>query len=367
MKWSIYLFRVLGIRLELHITFLIFVILLLFFGLVDGGAMGLIESVIGLSVVFTTVVLHELGHCLTARYYHIHVPIITLTPIGGIAHFPRMPREPKQELLITLAGPAVNFTIVGLLFVCAGFSTKGLVNPADAYMPSTPIQFLFIGNLVMGVFNLLPIFPMDGGRIFRAAMASRLSYLLSTRIAFELAKVLALTGTVYFAVHGHFMGIALLGFVFLAGRLEYLQVRDAEVIGDKTVGDVMRSHFLAIPETARIHDAACFNPGFEPFDFIIMDFKGIPKGVVTLGQVKDAMQKDLGDEYLDTLVRGTVRSLQMHWPLSVYSSSFRKCQALHPVLYHDRVVGVVDTEQFWKILKGRNRNRTNNLWHGNGQ
>ena len=355
MKWSIYLFRVFGIRLELHLTFIVFVLFLVFMGMADGGPAGMLESFLALLVLFTTVVLHELGHCLTARHFHIHVPTIMLTPIGGIAQFPRMPKEPKQELLITLAGPGVNFAIVGLLLALAGFSTKGLVNPVNPYMPSTPLEFLYAGNLVMGVFNLLPIFPMDGGRIFRAAMASRLSYLLSTRIAFEVARVLALTGIIYFAVHGHFMGIALLGFVFLAGRLEYKQVRDAEEIGDKTVGDVMRSSFLAIPESAKVHDAACFNPGFEPFDFVIMDFNGIPKGVVTLSQVNEAMEKDKGDENLDTLVKGTVRSLQMHWPLSIYASGFRKCQALHPVLYHDRVVGVVDTEQFWKILKARNR------------
>jgi len=355
MKWSIHLFRLFGIRLELHITFVMLVLWVVISSMLKEGIGVIPERLLGLFMIFTCVVLHELGHCLTARKFCIEVPRILLTPIGGIAQFSRMPRDPRQELLITVAGPAVNFGIVAILFVMAGFSTEGLISPVHFLYPQDMVQLLFIFNLIMGLFNLLPIFPMDGGRIFRAAMASKFSYLLSTRIAFEVARALALIGAVFFFQQGYYLGMALLGFVFLAGRMEYHQVRDAEEIGSRTIGDVMRSHFLAVPCEAKVQDAACFHPGFEPFDFVIIDKQGVPKGVVTLSQVKEAMEEDQGDEYLETLVEGTVRSLQAQWPLNVYASSFRKQQTLHPVLYNDRVVGVVDTEAFWKILRARNR------------
>ena len=353
MKWSIHLFRLFGIRLELHFTFILLVLWVVASSMVNEGIERIPERLLGLFIIFTCVVLHELGHCLTARKFCIEVHRILLTPIGGIAQFSRMPRDPKQELLITVAGPAVNFGIVAILFVMEGFTTRGLL-PQNPFEPN-PIEILFVFNLVMGVFNLLPIFPMDGGRIFRAAMASKFSYLLSTRIAFEVARALALVGGVFFFQQGHYLGVALLGFVFLAGRMEYQQVRDAEEIGDRTVGDVMRSHFLAVPCEAKVQDAACFHPGFEPFDFVIIDKQGVPKGVVTLSQVKDAMAEGKGEDYLNTLVSGKVGSLQAQWPLNMYASSFRKQQTLHPVLYNDRVVGVVDTEAFWKILRARKR------------
>ncbi len=355
MKWSIHLFRLFGIRLELHFTFVLLVLWVVISSVLYDGVGVIWERLLGLFIIFTCVVLHELGHCLTARKFCIEVPRILLTPIGGIAQFSRMPREPKQELLITLAGPAVNFGIVAIMFVLAGFSTKGLLPSGGLIETENLVQLLFVFNLIMGLFNMLPIFPMDGGRIFRAAMASKFSYLLSTRIAFEVARALALILGVLFFQQGHYFGVALFGFVFLAGRMEYHQVRDAEEIGNRTVGDVMRSHFLAVPCEAKVQDAACFHPGFEPFDFVIIDKQGVPKGVVTLSQVKEAMEEDKGEEYLDTLVEGTVRSLQAQWPLNVYASSFRKQRTLHPVLYNDRVVGVVDTEAFWKILRGRNR------------
>ena len=355
MKWSIHLFRLFGIRLELHVTFVLLVLWVVISSLLNDGMAVIPERLLGLFIIFTCVVLHELGHCLTARRVCIEVPRILLTPIGGIAQFSRMPREPRQELLITVAGPAVNFAIAGILFVMFSFTTKGLLPPGNPLDPQNLVQLLFVFNLLMGLFNLLPIFPMDGGRIFRAAMASRFSYLLSTRIAFELARALALMGGVFFFQQGHYLGVALLGFVFLAGRMEYQQVRDAEEIGDRTVGDVMRSHFLAVPCEAKVQDAACFHPGFEPFDFVIIDKQGVPKGVVTLSQVKEAMEDGKGEEFLGTLVTGKVRSLQAQWPLNMYASTFRKQQTLHPVLYNDRVVGVVDTEAFWKILRARNR------------
>ena len=206
----------------------------------------------------------------------------------------------------------------------------------------------------MGIFNLLPVFPMDGGRILRALMATRLPYLLSTRIAIEVAKVLAFCGILYFIYHHHYLGVVLLGFVFVAGRLEYNHIRDSEEVGDRTIGDAMRSHFLILPKNARIQDAARFQPGFDPFDFIVVDSMGAPMGVVTLNLVREAMEDNKGGELLVEHVGTPIQNLQAEWPLNVYARGFKKQKTLHPVLYNERIVGVLDTQSFWKILKGRN-------------
>ena len=351
-RWSIHLFRVLGIRLELHVTFLLLVVWYLVMGFRDGGMDAVGTRSVSLLIIFTTVILHELGHCLMARKFGIEIPRIIILPIGGMAQFSRMPREPHQEFLITAAGPAVNFGIVALMLLMPGYDPTPLLKFLAV---SNHLDLLFLANLAMGLFNLLPIFPMDGGRLFRAAMAAKLSYLTSTRIAFEVAKVLAFCGMLFFLYHHHYLGVVLVGFVFVAGRLEYHHIRDSEEIGDRTIGDAMRSHFLILPDHTKISDAARFDPGFEYFDFIVVDPTGAPKGVVPLETVKATMAEGLGDELLETHVRTPVQNLQAEWPLKVYAQGFRKQETLHPVLYNDRIVGVLDTRAFWKILKGRNR------------
>ena len=351
-RWSIHLFRVLGIRLELHVTFLLLVAWYLFSGWQDGGLEASSTRAISLLLIFTTVILHELGHCMAARKYGIEVPRIVILPIGGMAQFSRMPREPRQEFVITAAGPAVNFAIVLLMLIAPFYEPTRLLNTLEI---RTHLDLLFLANLAMGLFNLLPVFPMDGGRLLRAVMASKLPYLTSTRIAFEIARVLAFVGMAFFLYHHHYLGVALLGFVFVAGRMEYHHIRDSEEIGDRTIGDAMRSHFLILPEDAKISDAARFDPGFEHFDFILTTAQGVPRGVVTLETVKAAMAVGLGDKLLDTQISTPVQNLQAEWPLRIYARGFRRQETLHPVLYNDRIVGVLDTRAFWEILKGRNR------------
>ncbi|MBT5690677.1 MAG: hypothetical protein HOI65_06125 [Opitutae bacterium] len=351
-RWSIYLFKVFGIRLELHATFILLVGWYLFMGFRDGGVEAATTRTVSLLIIFTTVVLHELGHCLVARRFDIKIPRIIILPIGGMAQFSRMPREPRQEFLITAAGPGVNFAIITILLLIPGYDPGFLLNTLDV---RSHLDLLFIANLAMGLFNLLPVFPMDGGRLLRAAMAAKLPYLTSTRIAFELARVLAFCGMLFFLYHHHYLGVALLGFVFVAGRLEYHHVRDSEEIGDHTIGDVMRSHFLILPEDARISDAARFDPGFAPFDFIIVAPSGGPRGVITMQAVKLAVKEGFGDELLKAHLQSPAKNLQAEWPLKVYARGFRKQKTLHPVLYNDRIVGVLDTQAFREILKGRNQ------------
>ena len=351
-RWSIHLFRVLGIRLELHATFLLLVAWYLWTGFQEAGMETVGTRSLTLLLVFTTVVLHELGHCVAARRYGIDVPRIVILPIGGMAQFSRMPREPRQEFVITAAGPAVNFAIVLLMLLAPGYDPDRLLATLEI---RNHLDLLFLANLAMGLFNLLPVFPMDGGRLFRAAMASRLPYLTSTRIAFQVAKVLAFAGMAFFLYHHHYLGVVLLGFVFVAGRLEYHHIRDSEAIGDRTIGDAMRSHFLILPEDSRISDAARLDPGFEHFDFIVTKVDGLPRGVVTLETVKAAMAVGLGNEFLHTQINAPAQNLQAEWPLRVYARGFRKKESLHPVLYSDRIVGVLDSRTFWTVLKGRNQ------------
>jgi Zn-dependent protease len=157
--------------------------------------------------------------------FGIGVRRILLMPIGGMAEFDGIPRQPSRELLITLAGPAVNFVIAGVLWFHA--RTLGevvLLHSADGLLYQ-----VFIANLVMGCFNLLPAFPMDGGRILRAALASRMPYLRATAIAATIGKVVCLIGMGIAAWNEVWLVAVLFGFIFFAGEAEYRAVRRREL------------------------------------------------------------------------------------------------------------------------------------------
>jgi len=218
--WSINLFRIFGIQLSVHASFFLLLAYYALDGWNAGGLPGMLWRVLLIVSFFGCVVLHELGHSLTARRYGVNVPRILLMPIGGMAEFDRIPRRPSAELLITAAGPAVNFLIVALLLPVIWGPLVSDEEFAEMSWQGFAIQ-LGIANLIMGGFNLLPVFPMDGGRIFRALLATRLSYLRATYWASVIGKVLALLFALAALYLQHFLLAVLFGFILFAGDAEY--------------------------------------------------------------------------------------------------------------------------------------------------
>jgi len=244
--WSFNLFRVRGIQLAVHFSFFL---LLAYAGwegaqgvphpenpeiIVGGGWPGFALNVATLLIFFTCVVLHEFGHSFTAMAFGVNVRRILLMPIGGMAEFDSIPRQPSRELLITFAGPAVNFVIAGLLYLIfslpAGWSLFSLPEFSDDWTGYA--QLIAHWNLWMGCFNLVPIFPMDGGRIFRALLATRTSYLRATWIAATVGKTLAVVGILVFLLafdEPHPLTALLFAFIFFAGEMEYRAVKRREL------------------------------------------------------------------------------------------------------------------------------------------
>src|SRR6186997_2147839 len=175
MKWSLRVGRLFGIPLYVHFTFFLFLVWVAAESWRMGGSTGgALVEVLFMCALFGCVVLHELGHALTARRYGIATRDITLLPIGGVARLERMPDDPKQELLVALAGPAVNIVLAGLLLL--------VILPAAAIAPVNELQLvggnflvkLMWINVSLAVFNLIPAFPMDGGRVLRALLGMRM-------------------------------------------------------------------------------------------------------------------------------------------------------------------------------------------------
>lgn len=219
--WSINLFRIFGIQLAVHASFVLLLAYYGYRGWQQGGLVGGLWSVAVIVLFFVCVVLHELGHSLTARRYGVRVPRILLLPIGGMAEMDQIPRRPSAELLITIAGPAVNFGLVVLFLPLVWRELLGTVEIPDFSVAEMLTQ-LWWANLVMGTFNLLPVFPMDGGRIFRALLATQLPYLRATWWAVRVGQVLAVTlAAVAVLYFDNLMAGVLFAFIFMAGGNEY--------------------------------------------------------------------------------------------------------------------------------------------------
>src|SRR5437660_11376160 len=185
MSWSLPILRISGIQLRFHITFLWLIGWLAFGYYAQGGSAAAVAGVLVILLLFGCVVLHEFGHAFAAKAFGINTPDIPLLPIGGVARLERMPEEPVQELIIAAAGPAVNVIIAICLYLVIG--TRGLLEPGTVQGGDLIAQLLTI-NVVLVLFNLLPAFPMDGGRVLRALLATRLSYARATQIAASIGQ-----------------------------------------------------------------------------------------------------------------------------------------------------------------------------------
>lgn len=213
-----------GIGIHLHWTFLILPLVVGFSSFTTGGTAAAAGAVAFVLTIFGCVVLHELGHALMARQFGIATRDITLLPIGGVARLESMPRRPSQELAVALAGPAVNVVIAAALFAGMFLSSGGLSGLAAGLLHGSFLAKLFGANVALVVFNMLPAFPMDGGRVLRSIMAMHMPYERATRIAAGVGQGMA----VLFGVLGLFTSWTLMliaFFVWVAARAEANMVR----------------------------------------------------------------------------------------------------------------------------------------------
>ncbi len=181
---------------------------------------------------FASVALHELGHSLVGRLFGYRIRDILLMPIGGVARIENMSRRPRDEILVSLAGPATSI-LLGLLLGLATYLTGFL---RHTNWPTLFLVLAVFNVAVLALFNLIPSFPMDGGRVLRAALSPRLGRLRATRIASGIGRALAMLFFVYSLAHGRWLGMALAGFIYLAARNEWRMVQMEETMKNHPFG-----------------------------------------------------------------------------------------------------------------------------------
>lgn len=289
MRWSIDVGRIGGITVRLHTTFLL---LLLWIGVshfLQGGWPAAIQGVAFILAIFGSVLLHEFGHAFAARRYGIHTPDITLLPIGGVARLERLPENPREELVVALAGPLVNVVIAALLL--GGLALTGhseLLRRFDLIGGEFFAQLLFV-NVWLVLFNLVPAFPMDGGRVLRALLATRLGYVRATNVAASVGQAFAFL----FVLLGFFFNPMLIFigmFVYMGAAQEAssTQLRDfAEAV---PVDSVMLTDVRALYEDTSLGDAVEALLRGTQREFPIVDHDGRVEGILCREDVIKALQ-----------------------------------------------------------------------------
>jgi Zn-dependent protease/CBS domain-containing protein len=289
MGWSLPIFRVAGIQLRIHITFLLLIAWLAFGYYAQGGSAAAASRVIFVLLLFLCVVLHEFGHAFAAKAFGINTPDITLLPIGGVARLERMPEEPVQELIIAVAGPLVNVVIALGLFVAGG--SQALFNPSTVEGGGGLIAQLLTINIMLVLFNLLPAFPMDGGRVLRALLATRMSYARATQVAATVGQGFAFVfGFLGLLWNPFLIFIAL--FVYIGASQEAALAQMKDVSRRFPVSSAMVREFRTLSEDAALQEAVDALLATSQHDFPVVNETGNVTGVLTRHDLIAALRKN---------------------------------------------------------------------------
>ncbi|HEY7232690.1 MAG TPA: site-2 protease family protein [Gemmatimonadaceae bacterium] len=292
MRWSWRIGRLVGIDLYVHATFLLLLAWIAYQTYAQGAA-AVGAAMVYVVTLFAIVVMHELGHALTARRYGVVTRDIILLPIGGVARLERMPRDPRQELLVALAGPAVNIVLALVLYAIVRLSgplPTGDLYDIDIVMSARVFlyQLVFV-NLVLAGFNLLPAFPMDGGRVLRALLAMRMdSYARATEVAARVGRVFALVlGIAGLRFNPFWVLIAL--FVWLGASSEAAAAQTSTTLDGVPIEDLMIREVQTLqPQDPLSRAVQLTLEGFQQ-DFPVVEESGALVGVLTRADLLRAL------------------------------------------------------------------------------
>ncbi|MFP4068903.1 MAG: site-2 protease family protein [Opitutales bacterium] len=303
MRGSFRLGALAGIDILVHWSFWILLLWIFVVESLGGGTLRGVYGALLVLAVFGCVVLHELGHALTARFFGVGTEYIVLLPIGGVASLEKIPEKPLQELLVAVAGPAVN-VVLAVVFGGLFFLGAGETGFEEALRGGSFLAVLTAINVFLVLFNLIPAFPMDGGRMLRALLATFLGRVRATRIAATIGQALA----VLFFLAGFSVGpiLLLIGvFVFFGALGERQMTEMVVVIEDLFVKDAMMTRFQSIPAEASIDDAAKALLEGSQEDFPVLK-DGELAGLLTKRKLLEACRAGQHRESVGDFVEGDV-------------------------------------------------------------
>lgn len=358
MKWQWKLIRIAGIDVYMHATFLLLIgWVALSHWTEQHSWMAVLSGVIFILLLFAFVVMHEYGHALTARRFGIKTRDITLYPIGGIARLERMPEKPIEELWVALAGPAVN-VVIAIFLLSYLFITRTFVLMSDLTISTGPfIERLMMVNLWLVLFNLIPAFPMDGGRVLRALLGLRLEYLQATQIAAAIGQGIALLfGFVGLFSNPFLVFIAL--FVWMGAAQEASLVQMKSSISGIPVTQVMLTDFVTIaPQDTLTRLIGLVQAGSQHGFPVIQD--GHVVGILERDDFMTALSRQGEDARASEVMRRDVTEIDSH---NMVETALQRLQGGRsktlPVTHHGQLVGLVTLENITDLLMVRSALRT---------
>lgn len=347
MKGSLPLGRIKGIKIQVHWTFFLLIVWVVFLEVSRGnGLVPMLWSTVFIVVLFACVVLHELGHSLTAMRYGVPTRQITLLPIGGLASLEKMPEDPRQELMVAIAGPLVNVAIAFALW---------MVLPVDQYFAQDPdalaeqlssinagnfLYLLFSANILLVLFNMIPAFPMDGGRVLRAALAMRMDRVRATRIASGLGQLAAFFFFVIGLLYNPILALIAV-FIYFGARSESAMEQQRGVLRDRRVEEAMMTDITVLNPDTSVEEVIDLIIAGAERDFVVADndrvvgvlyesdlVKAYRAGQSTI-RVGEVMETDFQTVSPDAQLRETLAGLQSG-------------RSFLPVVEDGRPVGAID-------------------------
>jgi Zn-dependent protease/predicted transcriptional regulator len=352
MKWSWKLATVAGIGLYVHATFFLLIAWVGVTYWLAGGSAAALSGIAFILALFACVVLHELGHALTARRYGIRTRDITLLPIGGVSRLERIPDDPRQEVWVSLAGPAVNVVIAAALY--AWLLLSQTLRPLSALtMAGGPfLERLLLVNVSLAVFNLLPAFPMDGGRVLRALLAMRMDYVRATQVSAHVGQAMALV----FGLIGLFSNpflVFIAFFVWIGAAQEASMVQMRTALSGIPVSRAMLTNFqIVAPDDAAKRVLELILAGSQQ-DFPVVDGGqgGRVAGVLLRSDVLKALAQRASDWRVRDVMRREFEVVDAADMLDTALARLQSCNChTLPVTSRGALVGLLTMENVGEFL-----------------
>ena len=353
MKGSLKLGKIAGIGLFVHWTFSLLILFIVYTNYKAGqNSIQILWSVLFILCIFLTVFMHELGHALTAKKFGIKTKDITLLPIGGVAQLERLPEKPSEELMVAFAGPMVNIILALLtsLFISLPNTSEEMVAELENGVNAGNFFLNFyLVNIILAFFNLIPAFPMDGGRVLRALLSYKLERHQATKIAARIGQALAI-GFVLLGFYSNpfliFIGI----FVFMGAQIESEYTESKYMLKGYKVRDVLMKQYPTIDYNETLETAVKIMLDSQNKHFLVTE-NDIPMGTLNREQIIAALAKKEGETRLSSIMDRELILLQADDLLEdIFELVYKNKSTLMLVIDDNQLIGTLDTENLLEFI-----------------
>jgi Zn-dependent protease len=353
MKGSFNLGKIAGIGIFIHWTFSLLILFVVYVNYKAGqNVTQILWSVLFIVCIFLTVVLHELGHALTAKKFGIKTKDITLLPIGGLARLERLPEKPSEELMVAFAGPLVNIVLAFItsLFITLPDNPEDVVAQlSDGVNANNFFLNFYLVNIVLAIFNLIPAFPMDGGRVLRALLSYKLERPLATKIAARIGQLLAM-GFVFLGFFSNpfliFIGI----FVFMGAQIESEYTETKYMLKGYKVRNVLMKQYPTIDYNETLETAVKLMLDSQNKHFLVTE-NGIPMGTLNREQIIEGLSRKKEESGISSIMDRELIVLQADSMLvDVFELVYKHKSTLMLVMEDNQLIGTLDTENLMEFI-----------------